>query len=181
MNRFSSTSFARKMGALIFKEMEAKGLAFTPRPAIQFQRRGHPLALPVPDWNKRVMTSKDFAEVCEREKIIVLRMLLPSNVNGYHTVISGVPFICISSELSRGRERVCTEFHELGHYFLHELIPLCSSNKRHAYSLRRWYEVEANACSIVALAPTFEVDLFMRVVADKAHKLIIKRRRRKHV
>lgn len=77
-----------------------------------------PFTLPIPDFGKRQMTSRDFEEACNREGITVIRRRFTSSIRGFYMRQNGEPFIYIDSRL-RGFNRLFVEFHELGHYFLH--------------------------------------------------------------
>jgi Zn-dependent peptidase ImmA (M78 family) len=110
------------------------------------------------------MTSQDFAEVCEREGIAVIRTRL-QGVSGAYKRVKGTPTIWIDSRL-RGVQRVRTEFHELGHYFLH-----AGSNPslwRMPNAVRTpdqdWCEIEAEACALLAIEPGFLLSVWIEVV-----------------
>lgn len=112
-----------------------------------------PLHLPIPGWNERRMTMRDFKRVCERERIVVIR--IPWRI-GMFTNIRGVPVIWLGSRSQfDGGELIQTAFHELGHYFLHRArTPLLrAEGAEGGGGVRDWFEVEANACAAIALSP----------------------------
>jgi Zn-dependent peptidase ImmA (M78 family) len=140
------------------------------------KRKGrHPFALPVPGYGERRMTTEDFEAACAREGIAVRRKPLHDGLQGYYLRTPAGPSITVDSGL-RGAQKLLTEFHELGHYFLHDgdrAVLRMSGSKLEAYN--DWAEVEANAVAIVALAPDFNLSLFIEHVASKH----VPRRRRK--
>jgi Zn-dependent peptidase ImmA (M78 family) len=139
------------------------------------RRSRHPFALPVPGYGERKMTTADFEAACAREGITVRRKALHDGLLGYYLRTPAGPSITINSRL-KGDEKLRTEFHELGHYFLHDgdrAILKMSGSKLEAYN--DWAELEANAVAIVALAPDFNLSLFIEYVASNK----VPRRRRK--
>lgn len=123
-----------------------------------------PLNLPIPGWNKRKMTSTDFEAICEREGITVQRFRLELDALGYYTKRNGQRIIAIDSRL-KGNKRLQVEFHELGHYFLHDgrksVFSSLEGNtgkvvKRVPKTAEQeWTECEANIVACIAIAPGF--------------------------
>jgi hypothetical protein len=123
-----------------------------------------PLNLPLPDWNKRKMTSRDFEAACEHEGIAVQRFRFKSETRGYCQRQDAKPVIAIDSRL-RGNERLRVEFHELGHYYLHldnPRLPRMFDAQTHEVvggkemtPEQEWAECEANMVACVAIAPGF--------------------------
>jgi Zn-dependent peptidase ImmA (M78 family) len=127
-----------------------------------------PFTLPIPGWNKRRMTSRDFEAVCQREGITVERRKLTGSVRGFYRRQFGHPFITIDSTLG-GHKRIQVEFHELGHYFLHDgKSDLMRKASDEETPEQRWIEIEAETCALVALAPRFDLNLFMEVLMVRA-------------
>jgi Zn-dependent peptidase ImmA (M78 family) len=127
------------------------------KPTRQSPKRKFPADLPIPGWNKRVMTKSDFSQTCEREGIIMLRLPLPNGINGMYTRMHNTPIIWIDSRL-RGTERLRTEFHELGHYFFHDPKALIGIPTKQEKKMRARFEVEANAIALDALAPALRLN-----------------------
>jgi Zn-dependent peptidase ImmA (M78 family) len=126
-----------------------------------------PFNLPIPGWNERRMTSDDFDSICEREGIqAISEHSCSTKALGFFTwTIDGTPTIFISPR-QKGRERVRTQFHELGHYFLH-------SRQKHTFKTledeeakltpaQEWAEVEANVAALIATAPGFFLNYLIR-------------------
>lgn len=67
-------------------------------------------------WNIRVQTDGDFVRICKRFKIGVTFM--PLSTPGYYYRCNGRDHIAIDSRL-KGKKRLFTMFHELGHYLMH--------------------------------------------------------------
>lgn len=110
-----------------------------------------PHELPLPGWNERKMTIRDFNAACEREGIIVVRRRL-GFTKGFYCRISGLPFIFIDRAI-KGQERLFVSFHELGHFFMHGSEAMVAMSLRDDKTPTDWFEVEANACARIALKP----------------------------
>jgi Zn-dependent peptidase ImmA (M78 family) len=126
-----------------------------------------PYDLPIPGWNERRMTLRDFRLTCEREKIVLLQLPLP--YRGLCLTCHDVPTIWIDSTL-RGVERLQVAFHELGHYFMHKGLPLMLMSEKETDAVRDWYEVQADAVSIIALSPRPQLSKAMRKHANRVRK-----------
>ncbi len=136
-----------------------------------------PFDLPIPGYGTRKMTHADFVQTCEREGITITRRRFTSTVRGCYLRVNGQPHITIDSRL-RGTKRTSVEFHELGHYFLHDqkesLMRKMDSTAKHT-AAQRWAEVEADAVALVAVAPDFHLDDALDVLAPIAARRSWKR------
>lgn len=137
-----------------------------------------PFNLPIPGWNERPMTSRDFAEVCQREGITVKRHRFAGSIRGAHCCLRGRHFIFIDSRL-RGLDKLVVEFHELGHYFLHRQKKglYRRLEDKHCTSAQEWSEVEANLVALTALVPRVSGETFNLFLKTFMQRCIRKNRK----
>lgn len=136
------------------------------------KRKLTPFTLPVPGFGERRMTEADFNAACEREGITVLSQRLPEGINGCCSWPDGKPTIVIRPRLSNYK-RLHAQFHELGHYFLHgnqkHLLRVLTSEEPYT-PLQLAAEVEADTAALVAIAPGFPINFWLRAVTPDAFK-----------
>lgn len=130
------------------------------------RKKYHPFNLPMPGWGERRMTTEDFMLACEREGITVRYQVIYKSVRGLFFRVKGFPFITIHPRL-KGSEKLYTEFHELGHYFLHDtddasLLSVPGSDEPLSLA-QQWAETEATAAGLIATAPGFSLLTFVQI------------------
>ena len=105
-------------------------------------------------FNRRILTEKDFYEICESEKITVLEMDV---FTSFYMSAAGRHFIVLKKRL-KGLRKTFAMFHELAHHFLHGGRE--SPNAFYFGLIESKQEIEADAMATIALVPKFMLDSY---------------------
>lgn len=98
-------------------------------------------------FNQRVLTERDFYDICEKENIIVVEREVYTS---FYFTTDEYHFIVIKKSL-KGMRKTFSMFHELSHHFLHGGRD--TTNAFYFGMLETKAEFEADALALIALIP----------------------------
>lgn len=101
----------------------------------------------MPEWNERVLTSDDFYDFSQREKVRIVESDL-FRYKGEYYIRKNTSFILLQKNLKQP-EKLWVGFHELGHHLLH--YPVTHHFSKGIY---RKMDREANYFAAISLMPT---------------------------
>lgn len=126
------------------------------------------------DTIKKHNTNDPF-ELCDEMEVCLHRAVLPRGINGFYTLMLGMPFVYLNSELSLCEQRaVCA--HELGHMLLHPQVNTLFVKQKTIMNAARM-ERDADLFAAALLIPQLVFDGEELVTARQlAHELDVPER-----